>query len=274
VVKVAKTTTHAAYKYGASLSRREASLLAGWERERRVSVTTADIRDLVGPGVARDVASRLVAKRVLQRVGRGKYLVRPLRTQTRPSSVSAAVQAAVLLQGEPYYLGGLWAITFHRLTEQQYVSVLDAFVGRRHSSRRLGNARILFHRLGSARLLDGVASVDLEGMQVRISDPERTVLDLVDLPVLAGGASEALALMKRTLQKLDRAKLVAHAVRGARNSTCQRLGVLLERAGMAPRRLTELHRRVTKTKSLLSMNPGAPRTGTFNRRWSVIENDR
>jgi predicted transcriptional regulator of viral defense system len=253
---------------------REAGLLAGWERERRISVTTADIRKAVGAQVARDVASRLVAKKVLERVGRGKYLVRPLRTQSRPTTVSAAVQTAVLLQGQPYNLSGLWAMTFHRLTEQQYVSVLDVFVDRRHFGRRVGSARVVFHRVDSERLSYGVVAADIEGMQVRISDPERTVLDLLDLPAMAGGAREALEVAEQVLSKLDRAKLVGYAVRGARNSTCQRLGVVLERTGTAPRRMAELHKRVAKTRSVLSMVPGAPRKGTFNRRWSVVENDR
>ncbi len=54
-----------------SESRREVPLLATWERERRVSVTLDDIRRVVGVDVARDVASRLVAKKTLERIGRG-----------------------------------------------------------------------------------------------------------------------------------------------------------------------------------------------------------
>jgi predicted transcriptional regulator of viral defense system len=250
------------------------ALLAGWERERRVSVTIEDIRKIVGTSVARDVASRLVAKRALERVGRGRYLVRPLRSQSRPTTASAALQAAALLQGAPYYFGGLWALTFHRLTEQQYVSVLDAFVARRHRSRRLGGARLAFHRVSPERLSYGTFATELEGMSVQLSDPERTLIDLLDFPALAGGGSEALRMFKQTLPRVDRAKLVEYAARGARSSTCHRLGVLLERAGTAPRRLAELHRRVMKTKSVLSMDPGTPRRGPFNRRWSVIENDR
>jgi predicted transcriptional regulator of viral defense system len=273
-VKVAKVTTEHVLTYSASLSRREVTLLAGWERERRVSVTLDDIRRAVGAAVGRDVASRLVAKKALERIGRGRYLVRPLRTLSRPTAASAPVQAAVLLQGEPYYLGGLWALTFHRLTEQQYVSVLDAFVARRHRSRRLGGARLAFHRVSPERLRFGTFATDLEGMSVQLSDPQRTLIDLLDVPALASGGSEALRMVKQTLPRVDRAKLVEYAARGARSSTCQRLGVLLERAGEAPRRLAELHRRVLKTKSVLSMDPGAERRGPFNRRWSVIENDR
>src|SRR5713226_5731765 len=93
-------------------------------------------------GSASGVASRLVAKKALERIGAGRYLVRPLRTLSRPTAASAPVQAAVLLQGKPYYLGGRWALTFHRLTDQQYVSMLDAFVSRRQGSRQLGGARL------------------------------------------------------------------------------------------------------------------------------------
>ena len=272
-MKVANNTTEIARNYSIALSRREVALLAGWERERRVSVTIEDIRKIVGDSVARDVASRLVAKQVLERVARGRYLVRPLRTQSRPSTVSAPVRAAVLLRGEPYYLGGLWAMTFHRLTEQLYASVLDAFVDRRHSGRRLVGARLVFHRVISMRLGYGIVAVDLEGMSVRISDPERTLLDLLDFPALVGGSGDALGLVKQTMSRVDRAKLIEYGARGARSSTCQRLGVLLERAGSAPRPLAALHKRVARTKSVLSMDPGAPRKGNFNRRWSVIEND-
>ena len=158
-MKVAITTTKSTLIYNSSLSRREVALLAGWERERRAFVTLDDIRRMVGVAVARDVASRLVAKKALERIGRGRYLVRPLRTQSRPTATSAAVQAAVLLQGDPYYLGGLWALTFHRLSEQQYVSVLDAFVDRRRTGRRLGGAQLVFHRVRSALIVCHAMSI-------------------------------------------------------------------------------------------------------------------
>lgn len=94
-MKVAKPTTNSLRGYNTSLSRREVALLAGWERERRVSVTLDEIRRAVGARVARDVASRLVAKKALERVGPGKYLVRPLRTLSRPTVSSIEVPAAV-----------------------------------------------------------------------------------------------------------------------------------------------------------------------------------
>ncbi len=256
------------------MSRREVSLLSEWERERRIVLTIEDLRQAVGVRAAQDVAWRLVRKKALARIGRGRYLVRPLRAMNRPAMPSAPVLAAALLQGEQYYLGGLWALTFHRLTEQQYTSALDAFVVRRHPGRRLGTARLAFHRVRQERLLYGLKTEMVEGVRVSLSDPERTVLDLLDVPALAGSSDEGLRLAKAALTKVSPAKLIDYGVRGSRSSTCQRLGVLLERAGTSRRALAPLAARVTATKSVLSMRQGFRRAGPLNPRWRVVENDR
>lgn len=272
-MKNAEVATNAARIYSPPLSRREVSLLAAWERERRVTLTIDAIREAVGADSARDVAARLVRKRALERIGRGKYLVRPLRTLNRATAPSAPVLAAALLQGEPYYLGGLWALTLHRLTEQQYASTLDAFVARRHEARGLGTARLAFHRVAASRLGHGVTRVAIEGVSVQVSDPERTLLDLLDYPSIAGSSSEALRLVTAALPKVSRRKLAERTAQDSRSSTCQRLGVLLERAGASPRELAPLAKRVRGTRSVLSMRQGFPRVGRVNRRWQVVEND-
>ncbi len=272
-MKLAESVNKPTRIYSPALSRREVSLLAEWERERRVILTLDAIREAVGPDSAHDVASRLVRKRALERIGRGKFLVRPLRTISRPTALSAPVLAAALLQGKPYYLGGLWALTFHRLTDQQYVSTLDAFVARRQQARRLGAARLAFHRISAERLVRGVATETIEGVSVQLSDPERTLLDLLDYPSIAGSSDEGLRLVRVALPKVSPRKLVEDAARDSRSSTCQRLGVLLERAGTSRRDLSALAKRVQGTKSVLSLRQGFPRVGRLNPRWQVVEND-
>jgi predicted transcriptional regulator of viral defense system len=271
-VKVTGSATKPTRIYSAPLSAREALLLSSWERERRVLVSTADIRKAVGMA-ANQVAARMVRKKALERVGRGRYLVRPLRTQGRPTASSAPVIAAALLQGELFYLGGLWALTFHRLTEQQYVASLDVFLSRRQPPRVLGSARLNFHVVEKDQLSLGTTREEIEGVPIQVSTPERTLLDLLDRPALAGGADEALRLTQESLPRVAPALLIELAVRGSRASTCQRLGLLLERAGVPPRKLEPLRRRVRETKSVLSLVASAPRTGTVNPRWRVVEND-
>jgi predicted transcriptional regulator of viral defense system len=273
-MKVEVSSTNATLLYTPALSQREASLLAQWELARVPSVTIADIRRLVGAKAAKGVAWSLARKNVLQRVGRGIYLVRPLRSLVGPSMSSAIVSVATLLRDEPYYLGGLWAFTHHRLTTQQYLSRLDVFVIRRRPPRELGSAKVVFHVLEPDLLAYGIARSTIEGIDVHVSDIERTLLDVLDHPALAGGFRGALAFFQETLPRADLRKLIDHASRGSRASTCQRVGVLLERQQISLRALSPLRQRIAETRSRSAMLPNEPMKGRFNQSWRVVENDR
>jgi predicted transcriptional regulator of viral defense system len=72
---------------------------------------------------------------------------------------------------------------------------------------------------------------------------------------------------------VDLEELARLATAVSRSSTCQRLGVLLERKGVNPSKLAALRRRALATQSLTSMVPGTPRRGQVNSRWRVVEND-
>jgi predicted transcriptional regulator of viral defense system len=257
---------------GPALSSLETRLLATWERERRSRVTVDDLRQILGPDM-RSVVDGLVQKSLLERIAPGLYLIHPLRSLSRPRSVSAAVVAAALLVGEPYYLGGWWAFSLHRLSQQMYASLLDAYVTRERRHRQIKGAKLIFHVLPPTAFAYGIATVMLEGTAVNASDAERTVLDALDYPKTFGNVRAALQLVEPALDRVDRAQLVAYAARGSNPSTCQRIGVLLERRGAPTRALAPLARRIRETSSLLSMVPDSPRTGKVNMKWRVVEND-
>jgi predicted transcriptional regulator of viral defense system len=254
------------------LSGPETGLLATWERERRSRVTIRELRQLLG-SETRSVVSSLLEKGLLERIAPGLFLIHPFRSLSRPRAVSAPVVAAALLADEPYYLGGWWAFSVHRLSQQVYGSILDAYAIREHRPRRLRTARLVFHVLPRAAFEYGIETITVEGTDVCVSDAERTILDALDYPKTFGGVRAALQLVGPALDRVDRRRLVIYAARGSHPSTCQRLGVLLERRGASARSLAPLARRIRETASLLSMLPDAPRTGPVNRRWRVVEND-
>jgi predicted transcriptional regulator of viral defense system len=260
--------------YNASLSRREVRLLSDWERERRRTVTIEDLRSAVGAAIAPRVAHQLVRKGALQRLRPGSYLIRPLRALARASEPSTPVLVEALLGEERHYLGGLWAISLHGFSEQRYAAVVDAFVTHRLASRTLGAGRVRFHALPKHAFEYGVTTAEIEGIAVHVSDPERTLLDALDHPRIFGGIARALEIAHEHLAGLDAKRLVQYAVKGARSSTCQRLGVLLERAQLSAKALAPLRSKARSTRSLLSMDPDAPRGGPVNKRWNVVENDR
>jgi predicted transcriptional regulator of viral defense system len=256
-----------------TLSTRETALLSAWERERKGYVTLVELRSLLGPSAQR-AASALIRKGLLQHVAPGHYAIQPLRSLARPRSISAIPAAATLLADEPYYLGGLWAFSLHHLTQQVYGSLVDAYVTRRRRDRPLGAARLLFHVLPSTAFGYGIEPVTIESIDVRVSDAERTVLDALDYPRVVGGIRAALLLTCPALARVDAKRLISYAVRGSRTSTCQRLGVLLERKGVSERTLAPLAERVNETETLLSMIRDEPRVGRVNKAWRVVENDR
>jgi len=251
-----------------SLSAREARLLASWERKGRRAVTIEDIRRGVGDAAA-EVASALVSKGVLERVQRGVYLVR----HSGPAVGTAPHRVAGMMAGQRYYLGGNWALVHHELTELS-VRTLDVFVERRLKTRRLGGMRVRFHVLEAGQFDYGIASAELDGALVSVSDPERTFLDSLDRPTVFGALDESVALLEQYLSVLDSKNLVAYAIRGSRPPTCQRLGALLDRHGIAVTHTRHLQARAAETRSLLSLLPGHPRRGSFNGKWNVLENDK
>ena len=157
-------------------------MLAEWERARVNRVTRADVADRWGTERADKITSALVRKGALRRVGKGIFVVVPLRAQARPTMPSAAALVAALLSDEPYYLGGLWALTHHRLTLQQYATRIDAFVTRGHQPRTLANAHVRFHRVPSPRIAHGHEVVSIEGTPARVSTREETLVESTRLP--------------------------------------------------------------------------------------------
>jgi hypothetical protein len=131
---------------GAAMSAIETGLLAVWERERRSRVTIGELRQLLG-AETRNVVTGLVEKSLLERIAPGLFLIHPFHSLSQPRAVSAPVVAAALLSDEPYYLGGRWAFSVHRLTQQVYGSIVDADAIREHRPRRLRTARLVSHVL-------------------------------------------------------------------------------------------------------------------------------
>lgn len=222
---------------------------------------------------AYEVVRSLTKKGVLVRLRRGVYRVRPVRSLGRLDTISAPVAAAHVLGGQAHYLGGWWAWSVHGLTEQTHASRIDVFVTRWRPARRIENARLVFHAVPQDKLEYGVDEVRIEGTPVRIGDVERTVLDALDYPLLLGSVSDALRNVTSALPRARVRRLVSYAARGSRTSTCQRLGVLLERRGIGARVLAPLLARTRETASVLSLWPDRARRGRVHPKWRVVEND-
>jgi predicted transcriptional regulator of viral defense system len=253
------------------LTSTELALLSALDRQRTTRVTVAQAKDLVGPG-AGDLLASLARKRVLDRIGRGVYLARPLRAIGRPWSISALAAVELTLRDEPHYIGGLAALTIHRLSDQLNSSLVDVFVVRRRRKRTVANANVRFHSIRDSEIGIGVSTVAIERVNVRVSNPEKTVLDALNHSSAFGGSAQGLRIADRALDKVDVATLVTYALQLSPTSTIQRLGVLMQRRDADDEQQARLADAIRGTRNLPAMIPG-PRRGRFNATWRIFEND-
>lgn len=105
--------------------------------------------------------------------------------------------------------------------------------------------------------------------RVRITDPERTLLDGLMMPQYCGGFAEVLHAFERRAPQLDVDRIVGYALR-LDAATVKRLGWILAQQGIAPDRLEPL--RQAPVKGYRVLDPAGPRRGDCDGRWMIQVN--
>lgn len=254
----------------------ETALLAWADAQERHRLTVDDAASLLGRPRAYRVVSSLARKGLLTRVGPGIYLTRPLRALGRQQTPTGLAQVALLLGDEPYYVGGRSAASLHHLTPQRFHALIDLYTDAPIHSRHLGTARLVVHPLPRVGLVEGIVTTTARDIPVRISDLERTVVDLIDRMDRLLGWKETQQLVHDAVldERVDVARLVRYAVTWPKRTTAARVGALLERAGVDIDRLAPLITVLAPSATQTVLVPGQPRRGPWDPRFRVILNDR
>ena len=210
-----------------SLSATEARIVLSLEEAGSEDVSLDEVERLAGVsrGFARKLAHGLVGKGWLQRVGRGRYLLNP--SGYGPEAVPEADPFRVgsrLLQ--PYYFGfataaELWGFLLQPGRTYYVVSP------RRTRVRVPGPGQFHLVRAAADRFF-GTTTIERRGQQLRVSDPERTILDCLDRPELAGGLPGVVQVLARAKPKLSWDRLGRYLKRFRRRSLDVRLGFLAD----------------------------------------------
>jgi predicted transcriptional regulator of viral defense system len=119
----------------------------------------------------------------------------------------------------------------------------------------------------------GAALLGEPGLRVRVTDPERTVVDMLDRSDLCGGVPAAAAALAQTWPALDAERLTGYLERFAGGTVPRRLGYLTERLGLLPPGDPLLARwRVLLGAGYSLLERGGPVAGPFVRRWRIRVN--
>ena len=170
----------------------------------------------------------------------------------------------------PGYIGGWSAAEHHGLTEQVFrdVVVLTArSVRDRHPVIQGTPYRV---KVVAAEKLFGTTPIWRGRVRIAVSDPTRTIVDLLDDPSLGGGIRHVAEIVETYVGEdfRDDGLLLDYAERLGNRTVYKRLGYLLEALGLrTPELMAACHERVSSGFGLL--DPSLPAQGRFVRRWNL-----
>lgn len=258
-----------------SLSPREAAIVLPLEAEGREELTLDEIqeRSRISRAYARRLAHDLVAKGWIQATRPGRYLLNPARRgpdalpDTDPFRVGSHLAA-------PYYFGYATAAELHGLLPQAsrvYYVVTTA----RSGTRRRGPLEYRLVHAPRTRFF-GTEVVRRREGELRVSDRERTLVDCLDRPELAGGVGGVAQIVASAKPRLDAPRLLRHVRRFGNRSLAHRLGYLLETLRPSMPAPGPLLAALRPLRGAPYAPLGAPavygRRGRWNDRWHLIEN--
>jgi predicted transcriptional regulator of viral defense system len=211
----------------------------------------------------------LAARGWLARVHRNLYTTVPLEAVT-PADWRADPWVVAATTFAPCYIGGFSACEHWGLTDQLFrtvVVITTRRVRERHPVIQQTPFRL---KVVTPAKLFGTRLIWRGQTRVLVSDPARTLVDLLDDPGLGGGMRQVAEIVDSYFAgelRHDQALLDAIARFGNR-AVYKRLGYLVDTLGIdAPAVLTACLARESKGFSLL--HPRRPAQGPFLRRWHL-----
>lgn len=211
------------------LSRTSRERLGRVLRQAKGPISAADASRALR--IAQPEASRLLSswssRGWLTRVRRGLYAAVPLESSTADLPVDDAWIVAERLFA-PCYIGGWSAAAHWGFTEQLFRSTLVLTTRRPRARRVEAGGAVFVVRTIDEPAFFGLKPVWRGQVKVTVSDPTRTVLDLLDTPALGGGIRSVLDMLRSYFDSpaRDPKLLVQYADRLGNKAVFKRLGFL------------------------------------------------
>ncbi len=217
-----------------------------------------------------NVLSRLESKGWLERLERGKYMLVPLAAgvDREWSEDPLAIGSFLAPSGGAAYWTAVrhWGWTTQLPGTQFFIT----------TQRRAARGTILgvpyrFIALKPDRVF-GISEGWANGLAIRVTNRERTLLDILDRPDLAGGIAEVSEAMKAGWSEIDPALLTQYIERFGSGTVPKRLGYLAEELG-----LDGLGDWIDRWRSMMGtgitlLERGGSPTGRITRRWGLTIN--
>jgi predicted transcriptional regulator of viral defense system len=221
---------------------------------------------------AQKLLGHLVSQGWLSRIRRNSYSVVPLDAAS-PSEWRIDPWLIAAQTFAPCYLGGWTAATYWSFTEQLFRDVVVMTQRRvRDRTPLIQDTRFRLKVLSPDKMF-GTKPVWRGQVRIAISDPTRTLIDVLDDPTLGGGirhGSDMLVAYFRSEHR-DEDLLVQYGVRLGNRAIFKRLGFLIENLGLGT---PELARACLENISsgVSKLDPSISSRGRILKRWNLAIN--
>lgn len=226
--------------------------------------------------VDRSEAARLLgylaSKGWLSRVRRGLFTVVPLEADT-PGAWRADPWLVAARVFEPCYIGGWSACEHWDLTEQLFRSIVVVTSRPQRTTRPAIQRSEFVVAVRKSPALFGTRPVWRGRDRVDVSDPSRTIIDVLDDPALGGGIRHVADVLAEYAESSHRDDdlVVAYGDRLGNRTVFKRLGFLVERLELdAPQLVAACLER--RSSGVSELDPTVASAGRITTRWGLRVN--
>lgn len=253
--------------------------MTGTQRQRQLAQLLRRAPDLITVDdaseafdIGRHEAAKLLARwnkqGVLRRIARGLYApISPIALDREQVLDDPWILVPSLF--DPGYIGGWSAAEHWSLTEQIFRSVCVITSNRvRHREQIIQGVKFSIKHLPASAIF-GTKSVWRGHIRLQVSDPHKTILDMIVDPALGGGIQHVSDCLQEYVREYqgDMSNLLEYADKLGNGTVFKRLGYLSERAGLSEQFRNECRPRLTKGFAALDPMLSRDRLVTRWRLW-------
>jgi predicted transcriptional regulator of viral defense system len=268
-----KGTTHTNSHWSKTLGRTAAQLVVMLHESGRPLFNHADVKAITGLQAhsARNLVAGMVRRGVVTRLKPGLFILVPFELGRQNEYLgNPYVVARELVDTPDYYVSHVSAMDLHQMVTQPqlrvYVTSPKAVRGR-----TVLGTEYRFVRCKPKDMFGIAQHWATKNTQVRVSDPERTVIDGLKQPEYCGGFTEVAKGFWMRRNSIEPGKLVDYALRLGVGAVVRRLGFLLETFDvLAANDLGRLRAHLTPSYALL--DPLMPAEGVYHAGWRLRVN--
>jgi len=221
---------------------------------------------------ARRLAAYWVSRGWLSRVKKGLFITVPLGA-IKPSERKEDPWIVASNIFSPCYIGGWSACEYWGLTDQIFKDIV-VFTSRkvRKQKVKIQETIYIIRNIKKDKIF-GIRTVWRGQTKVNVSDPSRTLVDILNEPYLGGGIRNVSSILKEYFEgeNKDEIKILDYISKLDNRAIYKRLGYLIEILKIdSPKIITTCKKNISSGYS--NLDPSLPKTGKILRRWNLRVN--